>query len=139
MFVASKAPAASTGSSRVHRSVRPTISRELLIDLELRDHVAPRMVAARHATGWRVPGRWTWTGRHDAWRWHGRRHDGRPSHDVIAIPNFNLARGIFEYADGAASRRAMALPLELEQSIGVPHDPIIRDGACLFQAEDRIQ
>ena len=38
-------------------------------------------------------------------------------------------RGVFEHLHGAARRRLMALPLELEIPIVVADDPVIRDGA----------
>ena len=58
-----------------------------------------------------------------------------PADPLPTIANLDLAGGIFKYLHRAARRRLLALPLQLQETIGVPHHPVIRDGAGLLEAK----
>src|SRR5258706_2288804 len=127
--------------SRLYPLPRPAVLRQLVIRVVVRDSVMPRMVgrlagrSQRLARQCRPP--W-WPHR---WRGHcpQRRGNFRPPHPAIAIADVDLAGRVFTHLDGAARRRLLTLSLQLQQPIGIAHDPVIRDGARLLEAKDRLQ
>jgi hypothetical protein len=69
----------------------------------------------------------------------GRDRRVGPPHHAIAVANFDLPRDILIDVDRAARGREAALSLELQQSIVVPDDPVIRHDARVLEPEHLIQ
>src|SRR6266850_1725318 len=127
--------------SRLYPLPCPAVLRELVIRIVVRDGVMPRMVG-RLAGRSQRPGRQF---RPPWWhyRWRGRRQQRcdnfRPPHPAIAIADVDLAGRVFTHLDRAACRGLMTLSLQLQQPIGIAHDPVIGDRARLLEAKDGLQ
>jgi hypothetical protein len=136
-FCASTAPAASTGSSSsIGHSPEGQIAPHLF------EALSPRVIRSGGATArcrhwWRGGDRPFGDGpRHRRCRARG---NFRPAHGTVAIPNLDPAGHVLGDHHGAARRRLSALSLQLQESIVVAHDPVIRHGALLFQPKHRVE
>src|SRR5713226_4930994 len=138
VLFASTVPTASTGSSSSRRHLLGASCRALL------ETSPPRMIGAgspRPAAKRRPPRyRRSRDRQYRGW-WAGgdAGRNLRPSHHTAAIPNLQVAGGILTHHDRAARRWTMALPFQLEETIVVAHDPIIRDRAVVLEPEHVIQ